>query len=55
VAGGNALEYSVVVDNNLSRRTDMYAGYSFSKFNGSAFNSYLPTNYVAAVGIRTIF
>jgi predicted porin len=55
VAGGNQLEYSVLLDYNLSKRTDLYAGYMFSKFNGSEFIGYEPTNYVAAAGIRTFF
>jgi len=55
VAGGNQLEYSVLVDYNLSRRTDVYVGYMFSKLNGAAFTPYEPTNYIAAAGIRTLF
>lgn len=55
VAGGNQLQYSLVADYRLSRRTDVYAGYMFSKFNGSAFNGYESTNYIAAAGIRTMF
>jgi general bacterial porin, GBP family len=55
VAGGNQLEYSVLVDYHLSRRTDVYVGYMFSKFNGAEFTPYERTNYVAAAGIRTIF
>ncbi|MEA3130406.1 MAG: hypothetical protein QOF46_2201, partial [Paraburkholderia sp.] len=55
VAGGNQLEYSVLLDYNISKRTDVYAGYMFSKFNGSEFAGYEPTNYVAAAGIRTFF
>jgi GBP family porin len=55
VAGGNQLQYSVLADYRLSRRTDLYAGYMFSKFNGAAFNGDEPTNYVAATGIRTTF
>jgi predicted porin len=55
VAGGNQLEYSVLLDYNLSRRTDLYVGYMFSKFNGAEFTGYEPTNYIAAAGIRTFF
>ncbi|MFL9936438.1 porin [Paraburkholderia sp. RL18-103-BIB-C] len=55
VAGGNQLEYSVLLDYNLSRRTDLYVGYMFSKFNGADFTGYEPTNYIAAAGIRTFF
>jgi predicted porin len=55
VAGGNQLEYSVLLDYNLSNRTDLYVGYMFSKFNGSEFIGDEPTNYVAAAGIRTFF
>jgi general bacterial porin, GBP family len=55
VAGGNQLEYSLLVDYNLSRRTDVYVGYMFSKFNGAEFAGYEPTNYVAAAGVRTTF
>jgi GBP family porin len=55
VAGGNQLQYSVLADYHLSHRTDVYAGYMFSKFNGAAFNGDEPTNYIAAAGIRTLF
>jgi GBP family porin len=55
VAGGNQLQYSLLADYHLSRRTDVYAGYMFSKFNGAAFNGYQSTNYIAATGIRTMF
>jgi general bacterial porin, GBP family len=55
VAGGNQLQYSLLADYHLSHRTDVYAGYMFSKFNGAAFNGYEPTNYIAAAGIRTLF
>ncbi|WP_167336094.1 porin [Paraburkholderia bannensis] len=55
VAGGNQLQYSLLVDYRLSHRTDLYAGYMFSKFNGAAFNGYESTNYIAAAGIRTMF
>jgi GBP family porin len=54
-SGVNDVEYSVLVDYHLSRRTDVYAGYMFSKFNGVDTNLYLTTNYVAAGGIRTLF
>jgi general bacterial porin, GBP family len=55
VAGGNQLQYSVLADYRLSRRTDVYAGYMFSKYNGAAFLGYEPTNYIVATGIRTTF
>ncbi|WP_028228390.1 porin [Paraburkholderia ferrariae] len=55
VAGGNQLQYSVLADYHLSKRTDVYAGYMFSKFNGAAFNGYQSTNYIAAAGMRTLF
>jgi GBP family porin len=55
VAGGNQWQYSLVADYRLSHRTDVYAGYMFSKFNGAAFNGFESTNYVAAAGIRTLF
>jgi GBP family porin len=55
VAGGNQIEYSLLVDYDLSRRTDVYLGFELSKFNGTEFIGYEPTNYVAAAGIRTIF
>jgi general bacterial porin, GBP family len=55
VAGGNQLQYSLLADYQLSTRTDIYAGYMFSKYNGSAFNGYQPTNYIVATGIRTVF
>lgn len=55
VAGGNQLQYSVLADYHLSHRTDVYAGYMFSKFNGAAFNGFQSTNYVAAGGMRTVF
>ncbi|MEA3116911.1 MAG: hypothetical protein QOI13_181, partial [Paraburkholderia sp.] len=53
--GFNEVEYSVLADYHLSRRTDVYAGYMFSKFNGINSNVYLSTNYIAAGGIRTLF
>jgi GBP family porin len=55
VAGGNQLQYSLLADYHLSRRTDLYAGYMFSKFNGAAFNGDESTNYIAAAGVRTTF
>ncbi|WP_322015724.1 porin [Paraburkholderia sp. J12] len=55
VAGGNQLQYSVLADYHLSKRTDVYAGYMFSKFNGAAFNGFQSTNYIAAGGMRTLF
>jgi len=55
VAGGNQLQYSLLADYQLSHRTDIYAGYMFSKFNGSAFNGFESTNYIVATGIRTLF
>ncbi|WP_206997152.1 porin [Trinickia mobilis] len=55
VAGGNQLQYSILADYHLSRRTDVYAGYMFSKYNGAAFIGDEPTNYIAAAGIRTLF
>jgi general bacterial porin, GBP family len=55
VAGGNQWQYSLVADYRLSQRTDVYAGYMLSKFNGAAFNGDESTNYVAAAGIRTLF
>jgi general bacterial porin, GBP family len=55
VAGGNQLQYSMLADYRLSRRTDVYAGYMFSKFNGAAFAGYEATNYIAATGLRLAF
>ncbi|HEY3597856.1 MAG TPA: porin [Paraburkholderia sp.] len=55
VAGGNQLQYSVLADYHLSLRTDVYAGYMFSKFNGAAFNGFEPDNYIAATGVRVLF
>ncbi|ALP66092.1 porin [Paraburkholderia caribensis] len=55
VAGGNQLQYSLVADYRLSQRTDVYAGYMFSKFNGAAFDGFEPTDYIVAAGIRTLF
>jgi GBP family porin len=55
VFGGNQLQYSVLADYHLSARTDVYAGYMFSKFNGAAFVGAEPTNYIVATGIRTLF
>jgi GBP family porin len=55
LAGGNQLQYSALADYHLSRRTDVYAGYMFSKFNGAEFNGFESTNYVAAAGLRTTF
>ncbi len=55
VAGGNQLQYSLLADYRLSQRTDVYAGYMFSKFNGAAFNGFESTNYILATGMRTVF
>ncbi|MFC0400696.1 porin [Paraburkholderia rhizosphaerae] len=55
VAGGNQWQYSVLADYHFTRRTDVYAGYMFSKFNGAAFNGFQSTNYILATGLRTIF
>lgn len=55
VAGGNQLQYSLVADYRLSHRTDVYAGYMLSRFNGAAFNGDESTNYIAAAGVRTMF
>lgn len=55
VAGGNQWQYSVLADYSLSRRTDVYAGFMYSKFNGAAFIGSEPTNYIIATGIRTLF
>lgn len=55
VAGGNQLQYSLLADYHLSQRTDVYAGYMFSKFNGAAFNGFESDNYIVATGIRTVF
>ncbi len=55
VAGGNQLQYSILADYNLSRRTDVYAGFMFSKFRGAAFVGSEPTNYIIATGVRTLF
>jgi general bacterial porin, GBP family len=55
VAGGNQMQYSLLLDYNLSKRTDVYAGYMFSHFNGAAFIGDEATNYIVAMGIRTAF
>jgi GBP family porin len=55
VAGGNQLQYSLLADYRLSSRTDVYAGYMFSKFNGSAFNGFESDNYIVATGVRAAF
>jgi len=55
VLGGNQLQYSMLVDYHLSHRTDVYAGYMFSKYNGAAFAGFEATNYIVATGIRTMF
>lgn len=55
VAGGNQMQYSLLLDYNLSKRTDVYAGYMFSHFNGAAFIGDEATNYIVATGIRTAF
>jgi GBP family porin len=55
VAGGNQLQYSTLVDYNLSKRTDVYLGYMFSHYNGAAFNGNERTNYILAGGMRTAF
>ncbi|CAN7774478.1 porin [Caballeronia sp. LjRoot31] len=55
VAGGNQLQYSVLADYSFTRRTDVYAGFMFSKFNGAAFIGSESNNYIVATGIRTMF
>jgi GBP family porin len=55
VLGGNQWQYSLLADYHFTRRTDVYAGYMFSKFNGAAFNGFQSTNYILATGIRTLF
>jgi GBP family porin len=55
VAGGNQWQYSVLADYSLTRRTDVYAGFMYSKFNGAAFIGSESTNYIIASGIRTLF
>lgn len=55
VAGGNEVQYSLLADYALSRRTDVYAGYMFTHFNGAAFAGSESTNYIVATGIRTVF
>jgi general bacterial porin, GBP family len=55
VAGGDQMQYSLLADYNLSKRTDVYAGYMFSHYNGAAFIGSEPTNYIVATGIRTMF
>ncbi len=55
VAGGNQLQYSILADYNFTRRTDVYAGLMFSKFNGAAFIGSESSNYIVATGIRTLF
>ncbi|CAB3753584.1 porin [Paraburkholderia solisilvae] len=55
VAGGNQWQYSLLADYHFTRRTDVYAGYMFSKFNGAAFDGFQSTNYILATGIRTLF
>jgi predicted porin len=54
-ASGNQWQYSILADYRMSQRTDVYAGYMFSKFNGSEFSGYMRTNYIAALGMRTKF
>ncbi|CAN7784618.1 porin [Caballeronia sp. LjRoot34] len=55
VAGGNQWQYSMLAVYSLTRRTDVYAGFMYSKFNGAAFIGSEPTNYIIASGIRTLF
>lgn len=55
VAGGNELQYSALADYHLTRRTDVYAGYMFSHYNGAAFTGMESTNYIIASGVRTMF
>jgi general bacterial porin, GBP family len=55
VPGGNQWQYSLLADYHFTRRTDVYAGYMFSKFNGAAFDGFQSTNYILATGIRTLF
>lgn len=54
-AGGNQWQYSLLADYKLSRRTDIYAGYMFSKYNGAEFNGDQRDNYIVATGLRTQF
>jgi general bacterial porin, GBP family len=55
VAGGDQLQYSILADYNFTRRTDVYAGFMYSKFNGAAFIGSESSNYIIATGIRTLF
>ena len=42
-------------DYNVTRRTDVYAGFMYSKFKGAAFIRSESSNYIVATGIRTMF
>jgi len=42
-------------DYNFTRRTDVYAGFMYSKFKGAAFIGSESSNYIVATGIRTMF
>ena len=55
IAGGNQWQYSVLADYILSRRTDVYVGFMYSKYNGAAFVGSESSNYIVATGVRTFF
>jgi hypothetical protein len=50
VAGGNQLQYSVLTDYSLSHRTNLYAGFMFSKFSDVAFVGSEWANYIYRKG-----
>lgn len=55
VPSGNQIQYALLADYNLSKRTDLYAGYMLSKFNGQEFDGFERSNYILASGMRMKF
>ena len=52
---GDIWEASFLADYHLSKRTDTYFGYMYSKYTGPKFAGYNDTNFITAVGIRHKF
>ena len=54
---GNIYSYSALLDYHFSKRTDVYAGMMYSSYKGAQYPSetYNPSNYIAAFGLRTRF
>jgi len=52
---GNVSSYSGLLDYNFSKRTDVYAGISYSTYGGDGYSAYQQNNSIYAVGIRHKF